>query len=147
MLATLERVDILSKADALANMVLESEVGEEYLLCLYKLRADREAQRKIKAFTQWKDLYEDVQRFGKYHPDYKRVNLGIREAKREMDMHPSIADFKRAETGLQSLLDEISSMIGRSVSPFIKVPSGNPFFETGGSCGGGCGSGGSCGCS
>lgn len=147
MLATMERVNILQSADALSQMVLQSEAGENYLLNLYKMRNDREAQRKIREFTSLKELFEEVQRFGKYHPDYKRVNLETREAKRAMDMHPTIAEFKKAETEIQSILDEISMKIGHAVSHHIKVPSGNPFFDSLSSCGGGCGSGGGCSCS
>ncbi|MFJ7976280.1 YlbF family regulator [Peribacillus sp. JNUCC 23] len=147
MLATMERVSILQKAEALAEMVIESKIGQEYFELLYNLRHDQGAQDKIRKFTSLKDLFEEVQRFGKYHPDYKRVNLEIRQVKREMDIHPSIAAFKRAETELQAVLDEISHRIGHAVSPFIKVPAGSPFFESGSSCGGSCGTGGSCGCS
>ncbi|SIB71434.1 Protein of uncharacterised function (DUF964) [Mycobacteroides abscessus subsp. abscessus] len=86
-----------------------------------------------------------MQRFGRYHPDYKTVMMSIREVKREMDMDIHLAEFKKAETDLQSLLDEVSLIIGKSVSESVKVPTGNPFFDS--SCGGGCGSGGSCSCS
>lgn len=145
MLATLERMAILDKADELAAMITESEEAEYYRKSLYKLKNSSETQRKIQDFVKMKELYEEVQRFGKYHPEYKRVMMSIRELKRDMDMDDHVAEFRRAETGLQNLLDEISMMIGRSVSEHIKVPAGNPFFES--SCGGGCGSGGSCGCS
>ncbi|OIK15169.1 YlbF family regulator [Bacillus sp. MUM 13] len=147
MLATIERADILQSADELAQMVIQSELGENYFQSLYNMRNDSEAQRKIREFSSLKDLYEEVQRFGKYHPEYKRVNLEIRHSKRDMDLHPTIAEFKRAETELQGILDEMSLKIGQAVSFNIKVPSGNPFFESQSRCGGGCGSGGSCSCS
>jgi cell fate (sporulation/competence/biofilm development) regulator YlbF (YheA/YmcA/DUF963 family) len=147
MRATMERVSILQQADSLAEMVLNSEIGESYLISLYKMRSDRVAQQKISRFTSLKDMYEEVQRFGKYHPDYKKINLETREAKRAMDLHQTIAEFKRAETDLQGVLDEISMKIGKAVSEHIKVPTGNPFFESSSSCGGSCGTGGSCGCS
>ena len=60
-----------------------------------------------------------------------------------MDLDEHVAQFRRAENALQSLLDEISVIVGHSVSEQIKVPTGNPFFDSSG----GCGSGGSCGCS
>ncbi|MEH6946843.1 YlbF family regulator [Bacillus sp. JJ634] len=147
MLATMETIEIVQKAEALAELVMQSEIGENYFAHLYKLKNDQLAQQKIKKFGALKDLYEEVQRFGKYHPEYKRVNMDIREAKRDMDLHPTIADFKRAEMDLQTVLDEISMKIGRAVSPQIKVPTGNPFFDSGSGCSGGCGTGGSCGCS
>ncbi|MCM3568784.1 YlbF family regulator [Neobacillus mesonae] len=144
MLATLERVQLLEYAENLAKMVLESDVVQNYRLCLYKMQNNQETQRKIHRFVMLKELYEEVQRFGKYHPDYKRVMMQIRQYKREMDLDPNVAEFKLAENDLQSLLDEISMAIGGAVSEHIKVPTGNPFFDSGH--GGGCGSGGSCGC-
>ncbi|WP_043933448.1 YlbF family regulator [Bacillus sp. EB01] len=147
MLATSERIELIDYADQVGNMVLESDVAEYYRDCLYKLRTSQETQTKIARFVKLKDQYEDVQRFGKYHPDYKSIMKDIREAKREMDLDDHVAEFKRAENDLQALLDQISMLIGHSVSIHVKVPTGNPFFDSGSSCGGGCGSGGSCGCS
>lgn len=147
MLATLERIEILENAELLSVMVLQSEVFAYYSSCLYKVRSSKDTQRKIKAFTKEKELYEEVQRFGRYHPDYQRVMKTIRELKREMDMDDNVAEFKKAENDLQALLDEISVIIGKSVSDKIKVPTGNPFFDNSSSCSSGCGSGGSCGCS
>ena len=145
MLATIETVEIMDQAERLAHEIIQSEVGVHYIDSLQKMKLDRVAQEKIQTFNSMKDSYEEVQRFGRYHPDYKTVTRAIREAKREMDLHPSIIEYKQAENSLQQLLDEISMLLGHSVSPHIKVPTGNPFFES--SCGGGCGSGGSCGCS
>ncbi|PQD94933.1 regulator [Pradoshia eiseniae] len=145
MLATIETVEIMDQAERLAQEIIQSEVGLHYLDSLRKMNLDPVAQEKIQTFNAMKDSYEEVQRFGRYHPDYKTVTKATREAKREMDLHPSIIVYKQAENSLQQLLDEISMLLGHSVSPHIKVPTGNPFFES--SCGGGCGSGGSCGCS
>jgi cell fate (sporulation/competence/biofilm development) regulator YlbF (YheA/YmcA/DUF963 family) len=148
MLATIERMEILDTADELSQMILQSEVVEYYRKCLYKMQNNEETQLKVRRFTKMKDLYEEVQRFGRYHPDYKTVMKEIREVKREMDLDDHVAEFRRAENELQDLLDEVSHLIGHSVSTNVKVPSGNPFFSSGGgSCGGGCGSGGSCSCS
>lgn len=146
MLATSERVELLDHAEQLAKMVLESDIVEQYHICLYKMQNNRVTQEKIHRFAKLKDQYDEVQRFGKYHPDYNRVMSQIRESKREMDLDPLVAEFKLAENDLQNLLDEISILVGGAVSKHIKVPTGNPFFHTG-SHGGGCGSGGSCGCS
>ncbi|MCU9612223.1 YlbF family regulator [Caldibacillus lycopersici] len=146
MIATMERVEIIDTAEALAEMVVNSEVAEMYRHFLYIMNTNRETQRKIKRFVQLKERFEEVQRFGRYHPDYKQVNTDVRLAKREMDMDEHVANFKRAEVELQNVLDEISVLIGHSVSNSVKVATGNPFFQTS-SCGSGCGSGGSCGCS
>ncbi|WP_342430488.1 YlbF family regulator [Neobacillus sp. FSL H8-0543] len=146
MLATIERIELLDQADHLANMILESDIVEQYQICLYKLRHNKESQQKINKFANLKELYEEVQRFGKYHPDYKRVMGEIRQYKRDMDLDPLVAEFRLAENDLQYLLDAISMIVGGAVSPNIKVPIGNPFFDTGNSHSSGCGGGGSCNC-
>jgi len=146
-LATIERIELLEKAEELVQMVLDSDIAENYRQCLYRVKSNKETQAKVKAFVKMKERYEEVQRFGRYHPDYKEVMGQIRVLKREVDLDEAVAEFKRAENDLQGLLDEISVLVGRSVSESVKVPTGNPFFDTGSSCGGGCGSGGSCGCS
>ncbi|MDQ0414855.1 cell fate (sporulation/competence/biofilm development) regulator YlbF (YheA/YmcA/DUF963 family) [Mesobacillus stamsii] len=142
---TSERVLLMEEAEQLVSMILQSDIAEYYRECLYKVKTNAETQRKVREFVDMKDRYEEVQRFGKYHPDYKDIMGKIRLVKRELDIDLVIAEFKKAENDLQSLLDEVSVIIGRSVSDSVKVPTGNPFFES--SCSGGCGSGGSCGCS
>ncbi len=144
MFATLESTMILDQAEQLANLIIQSEVVEAYRRSYDILKNDKQAQQLISEFTKIKDLYEDVQRFGKYHPDYRKITKELRDVKRTLDLNEHVANFKKAENEVQSLLDEISVQIGQAVSVHIKVPTGNPFFES--SCGGGCGTGGSCGC-
>ncbi|MDQ0161611.1 cell fate (sporulation/competence/biofilm development) regulator YlbF (YheA/YmcA/DUF963 family) [Bacillus alveayuensis] len=143
---TTESVRILDKAEELSQMILKSEVADQYRHSFYQLKQDEKAQAIIQKFMKTKERYEDVMRFGKYHPDYQQISKEMREVKRELDLNDHIAAFKKAERSLQTLLDEISVLIGRAVSEHIKVPTGNPFFDTVSSCGGGCGSGGGCGC-
>ncbi|WP_027408250.1 YlbF family regulator [Anoxybacteroides tepidamans] len=145
-IATLERLEILNKAESLGKMIADSEVAERYRDCFQRLKHDRTAQELISYFTKMKERYEEVQRFGRYHPDYYTVTKEIREVKRRLDLHESVAAFKKAENELQELLDEISVLVGKAVSVQVKVPTGNPYFTSISSCSGGCGAGGSCGC-
>ncbi|WP_328284576.1 YlbF family regulator [Anoxybacillus sp. J5B_2022] len=144
--ATLERLEILNKAELLGKMIGESEVAEHYRHCWKKLKRDDTAQKLIAQFTKAKERYEEVQRFGKYHPDYHTIMKETREIKRQLDFHETIAAFKKAEKEMQRLLDEISVLIGKAVSEQVKVPTGNPYFASLSGCSGGCGTGGSCGC-
>ncbi|MCC3357593.1 YlbF family regulator [Bacillus sp. REN16] len=146
MIATIEKVEILEEAQSLSSMILQSELAEEYRSCLYTLQNDREAQKLISDFQIMKEKYDEVQRFGKYHPDFRTVSKETRELKRRLDLYETIANFKKAEDNLQKVLDEISVLLGGAVSKQIKVPTGNPYFDSMSSCGGGCGSGGACGC-
>ncbi|MBA2174292.1 YlbF family regulator [Halobacillus locisalis] len=145
MLATMEIVDLLDHSEAIGDMVMNSETMQEYNQAKFALENDKEAQRLIKQFADMKEHYEDVQRFGRYHPDYNTIMKKVRAVKREMDMHEKVATFKKAEREVQKLLDEISQSVAFSVSDQIKVPK-NGMALTDSGCSGGCGSGGSCGC-
>lgn len=145
MLATMSTYELIDEASELGQAVLQSEPFLVYLRTKKELEADSLAQERIRRFNEMKDQFEEVQRFGKYHPDHDQVSADIRQIKREMDLSPTVAAFKKAERELESLLNEISELIARAVSDTIKVPTGNPFFDNM-SCSGGCGSGGGCGC-
>ncbi|MFX3622478.1 MAG: YlbF family regulator [Ectobacillus sp.] len=145
-IATLESLMILEEAEQLARFIIQSQPAQHYRQCYNKLQQDEAAQALIRQFIHMKERYEEVQRFGKYHPDYKKVSGEMRDLKRKVDLHETIASFKAAENELQKLLDEVSVIIGREISPAVKVPTGNPFFDSIGGCGGGCGTGGGCGC-
>jgi len=143
MIATLEYVEILDEAEELGQIILQSEEMKKYEQAKQSLDEDEEAQMRIQAFNDIKEHYEDVQRFGRYHPDYNQIMRDVRKVKREMDMNEKVAQFKVAERQLQGLLDEICSILASNVSEQIKSPiSGAALTDSG--CG--CGSGGKCGC-
>lgn len=146
MYITDEWVAIIEHAEELVEFVASSEVVETYNIARHAVYADDVLVKQIKEFTYLKERYEEVQRFGRYHPDYKTVMKDIRLRKRELDMNERVAQLRLAENDVQQLLDDISLIIGRSVSEAVKVPLGNGFF-TDSACSSGCGSSGSCSCS
>lgn len=146
MMMTDEWLAIIEQADELAEMLLHSEVTAEYHRAYERVYADADLVQMVKKFNEMKERYEEVQRFGKYHPDYHIVMKAIRQQKRELDLNEQVAALRLAENDVQEVLDEISICIAGAVSDAVKVPSGNAFF-TDSSCGTGCGSGGSCSCS
>lgn len=145
MIATSDLLEVIENSEILATYITQSDIAMNYKQARKELDEDVNAQLLIAQFIQMKEKYEEVQRFGKYHPDFKDVSTDMRELKRELDLHETIATFKKAESELEKLLNEVSRIIADAVSPQIKVPTGNPFFDNR-SCQGGCGSGGACGC-
>lgn len=146
MIITLEHVNILDQTDLLIDMIKRSDTMREYETTLENLRIDQEAQKLIKTFLDIKEHYEDVQRFGRYHPDYQEIMEKVRSAKRKMDMNEKVASFKIVERNLQRLLDDLSEIIARSVSDEILVPKENALITDSSCSSGSCGTGGSCGC-
>lgn len=146
MIGTLELVNVLDRSEKLGKMILQSDVMKEYKDSRTALENDEQAQRLIKAFTDIKIHYDDVQRFGRYHPDYNEIMKNVRSTKREMDMNEKVANFKVAERNLQRFLDSISEIVAKSVSDNIKVPKDGAALTDTGCSSGGCGSGGACSC-
>ncbi|MFD1862366.1 YlbF family regulator [Planococcus chinensis] len=147
MFMTYEWAQITDSAEELSEMILQSEQAEQYRAAYNAVYNDKNLADEIAAFARLKDQYEEVQRFGKYHPEYSRVMKQIRIDKRRLDLNEKVAELRFAENSLQDLIDQVSFIIGRSVSEAVKIPSSNPFFSSDSSCGGSCGTGGGCSCS
>ena len=146
MLMTDEWVTIIEHAEELTEIMLSSEEVISYRQAHANVYSDAKLAESIHEFAKMKERYEEVQRFGRYHPDYNIVMKSIRVQKRELDMNEQVAALRLAENDVQHLFDEVGSIVAKSVSDSVKVPAGSAFF-TGSSCGTGCGSGGSCSCS
>lgn len=131
----------------LVDRIMSSEVGVQYKEAKIDLQNSESAQQKIQAFQHAKEKFEELSRFGEYAPGFKELRREVRALKRAMDMDELVASFRFAEMDLQTVLDEISLTIAKQVSETIKVPTGNPFFESRSGGKSGCSSGGSCGCS
>ncbi|MDV2685307.1 YlbF family regulator [Alkalihalophilus sp. As8PL] len=145
MLLTMTTIELMDQSEELAKSITHSDVFIHYIGAKKSLERDSVAQDLIRRFSAMKEKHEEVQRFGRYHPDYDTVSTEIRKVKRELDLNESVAAFKKAEKELEMLLNEVSEVIAHSISKTIKVPTGNPYFDQM-SCSGGCGSGGGCSC-
>lgn len=143
----MEYVDILNKSEQLTEFILQSEVMSRYEEAYLRLYNDEIATQLIRSFNSMKERYEEVERFGRYHPDYAEVMREVRAIKREMDMHPFVAEYKLQERELQRFLDDISEVIARSVSDQIIVPREDSLYSSAGCTTGNCGTGQACSCS
>ncbi len=135
---------ILDDIDGLADMIVESDIYASFEQAKYALEQNDEAHLLYQSFLKLKVKYDDVMRFGKYHPDYKQIMLETRQRKRAYEMLEVVMQYKAKEMELQHLIDEVVTKIAYAVSDHVKIETGNPFFQT---THGGCASGGSCNCS
>ena len=76
----------------------------------------------IHAFNKIKAKYEEVNKYGKYHPDLKKVGKELSEIKEKVFENEIIKEYKDLEKKIQKQLDEISRKIATSVSSKIKHP-------------------------
>ncbi|MFY9946254.1 MAG: YlbF family regulator [Exiguobacterium chiriqhucha] len=146
MIITEQTIALLDQTESLADLIEASESFQTYIATKQARAQSEEARLVEREFLRMKEDYEYVQRFGKHHPDHDRIKKEMHLIKRRLDVQPEVAAFKKAERSLDKLLGEVSELLAFSVSPKIKVPTGNPFFDEGGCSGGGSCGGGSCGC-
>lgn len=128
---TEETLSILDEIENLSDMIVQSDVYQTYQYAKDNLENDDEAHLLYQAFLKSKDQYDDVMRFGKYHPDYKRIMMETRQRKRAYEMLPVVMEYKTKEVALQDLIDEVLTKIAFAVSENVKIEAGNPFFQTG----------------
>ncbi|KIX91060.1 hypothetical protein TP70_04795 [Staphylococcus microti] len=136
-------VNVLDETDVLAAMIQQSDVYQNYLTAKKRLDNDEVAQRYYDVFMKSKEKYEEVMRFGRYHPDYQTVMLETRRLKRAYETYETVVTFKQCEHELQLMLDEVVTILASSVSEHVKVDAGTPLFNQTGC---GCGSGNGCQC-
>ncbi|AID43103.1 YlbF family regulator [Staphylococcus xylosus] len=141
---TEETLTVLDEIEALSDKILESRLYQEYREAEQALADNDEAHLLYQAFLKSKDKYDEIMRFGKYHPDYQSVMLDTRKRKRAYEMLPVVMNHKQKEVALQELIDQVIVKIAYAVSENVKIEAGNPFFQKDA---GGCATGGSCSCS
>ena len=141
---TEETLNILDDIEDLSDKILDSRLYHSFKIAEQNLQENDEAHLLYQAFLKSKAQYDEIMRFGKYHPDYQKVMLETRKRKRAYEMLPVVMDYKQKEVALQNLIDEVIVKIAYAVSENVKIETGNPFFQKDAS---GCATGGSCSCS
>lgn len=137
--SALDMSAVLLRAYELGDMILASREVADYLRGRKMVAEDAAAQGLIRRLGQKKDLFEECQRFGHFHPEYHKALNEVEQVQKELDALPSVTFFKNAEDELDELLYEVSASIAYSVSDTVKVPSNKLKPQSGG-----CSSGGSC---
>jgi len=107
------------------DLVDEIKSKEEYirLLELKKiLDNDPVIVNLLDNFNKSKLKYEEVSKYGKHHPDLKKVQLELADIKTKVFTNEIVSEYKKIEKKIQNILDKVSREIAQSVSPKIKYP-------------------------
>ncbi|MCI3921511.1 YlbF family regulator [Paenibacillus sp. TRM 82003] len=134
---------LMTKTSELNDALMQSVEVADYVYWKERMENDPETSKMLMKMNRVKQLFEECERFGHYHPNYHEALEKVRAVEEEMETIESVREFKRAEKALDELLYDVSVVIAHAVSDSIKVPSNDPLPKSGG----GCGTGGSCGCS
>ncbi|KFZ26105.1 MAG: hypothetical protein KQ78_01670 [Candidatus Izimaplasma bacterium HR2] len=107
------------------DLVDEIKLRKEYirLLELKKIMEnDPLIINLINDFNKCKVKFEEVSKYGKHHPDLKKVQLELASIKTKVFTNEIIVEYKKLEKEIQKILDDVSRKIAQSVSPKIKYP-------------------------
>jgi len=138
---TLDMASMLLNAYELGDMINRSAEVAEYSYWKQVVEEDEQVKQIVARFAKAKELFEETQRFGRYHPDYHDARKKVKAIRAELELLEPVRRYEEAERAVDQLLHDIASQIAGSVSDTIKVPDNNSSPK-----GGGCGSGGSCSC-
>ncbi len=111
--------------DLTYQVIDEIKTSKDYqrLLVLHQMiKTDPTISQLVGQFNNYKEKYQEVQKYGKYHPNLKEVQLAFSKAKTSLYSHKVIQEYKQLEKQIQSLLDRISTEIAEAISPKIKHP-------------------------
>lgn len=141
---SLDMSAVLLRSYELGDLIKSSKEAADYLYWKQQVEKSPEAGEGIRKLQQKKQLFEECQRFGHFHPEYHAALDEVKKVQEELDAIECVKRFKEAEDRLDDLLYEVSTTIAGSVSESIKVPTDKLLSEAGGcgcseGCGGGCG--------
>ena len=76
----------------------------------------------VRIFQKLNVKYEEANKYGKYHPDLKRIQQEFSQAKIALYTHDVVKEYKTLEKELQRELNLLSTEIAEAVSSKIKHP-------------------------
>ena len=120
-------IDLFSDTVDLAELITQSEEVQKYLQLKNQVYDDPKAKKLIEGFQKVKDLYDQAQRFGRFHPNYHEAKKKAQYYQKEMYEYPLILSYLEAEKELDRLLYEVSCILAHSVSNEVMVP--NDFWN------------------
>ncbi|MDF2670916.1 MAG: hypothetical protein K0R67_3222 [Paenibacillus sp.] len=137
---TLNVSELLSQAYEVGDMINASAEAADYAYWKQQVESDAEIQAAVKQFAKLKEMFEETERFGHFHPNYHEALDAVKVAEVKLEGFEAVRLFKMAEAKLDELLFSVSETIAHSVSEAIKVPSNNPLPTKAGCGTGGCSS-------
>ncbi len=131
---------VLDKASDLGELITRSQRSNEYLSARKRVYGQQNVQEKLQQFELHKQQWEETERYGHFHPQYREALDRVQQSQQALDALKDVQAYVSAESALDELLHAVSRTIAYSVSDQIKVPS-NKLSDNAGGCGGNCNGG------
>lgn len=113
--------EVLLQIYDLAEMINQSEEAAEFLKNKEVVEKDLQIIRLKEILAKEKKQFEEVKRFGQYHPDYQEIKSKLDQTLLIIEQNENIQKFKKAENRLDDLLYQVAHILGQSISKSIKI--------------------------
>lgn len=114
--------EVIEKTYELIEQIKDTPKYKRLMELKRIIDTDSNVQELIQSFQKWNKKYEEVSKYGKYHPDLRKVQLSFRDAKEKLYTNEVVEEYKSLENDLQKELDHISASIAQAISKKIKHP-------------------------
>lgn len=110
--------ELCDKSVLFANEVMESPEFKE--LQEIKELISTTIVDLLEEFKKAKEKYEEVQKYGTYHPDYRKVKLELVKAKEALYTNSLVIRYKELEKIIQEKLNIAANEIAKAISINVK---------------------------
>ena len=105
--------ELCEKSRLLAKEIMEDDLFKELVEC--KKTIDRIYQKEIEAFKTSEIKFDEVKKYGTYHPDYQKYKKAFMDAKNQLFGLDLVKRYKELERMFQKKLETISDTIKQSI--------------------------------
>ena len=113
---------IIEKTYELVDEIKGSNTYKRLLELKKIMDNDNLVQDLVITFQKLNIKYEEVVKYGKYHPDLKTVQSSFSKAKEKLYTNELVKEYKQLEAELQNDLNQISRELAVNISRKIKHP-------------------------
>ncbi len=105
---------IIDKTYGVINSLKEKNEYKE--LVSLKKRIDTDLKEVIEKFKKAEEKYLDAAKYGKFHPDLKKIQNEFSKAKAELFSNELVIKYKELEKVMQENINKVTTEIVQSVS-------------------------------
>ena len=96
------------------------------------IQESKEVSTLIETFKKAEEHFNEVKKYATHHPEYETSKKAFQKASYELFRNPLVKQYKKHERALNTMLDEIATELGETISPRLNIDTGLSFSPLGG---------------
>lgn len=115
-------LELLNKTYDLVDEIKNLPIYIRMIELNKQMKESKSISTLVDVFNRVKTKYDEVSKYGKHHPDLKKVQIELKDAKENLYNNDIIKEYKNCERQIQKVLNNISKEIANTISHKIKHP-------------------------